>query len=77
MRNDSLVRALSLKATLESGRRWTLAQLAERFSVTERTVYRDLATLEMAGVPVCSDTPLRGDGRGGVKHRPALFWVLR
>lgn len=69
-RNAGLVRALALKATLESGRRWTLAQLAERFSVTTRTVRRDIAALEAAGVAVCHEwAETQGRDRG-------RWWVL-
>lgn len=70
MRNQSLVRALSLKATLESGRRWTLLQLAQRFAVTERTIRRDLSALEAAGVPVCAEWAVKhGRDRG-------VWWAL-
>ena len=38
----------------------TAAQLAERFGVTLRTIYRDLAALQDAGMPIKADR-----GRGG------------
>lgn len=38
----------------------TAAQLAERFGVTLRTIYRDLETLQEAGMPIKADR-----GRGG------------
>lgn len=70
----ALVRALALRDTLASGRRWTLAQLADRFSVTTRTVRRDLAALKTAGVPVCSEQQARWlHGRAEARTR---YWVL-
>lgn len=44
----------------------TSADLAERFGVTERTVFRDLAALRMASLPVTAD---RGRGGGVVLDR--------
>jgi predicted DNA-binding transcriptional regulator YafY len=54
-RSQSLIRALSVLRTLDGRRRWTLAELAARYAVTERTIRRDLAALEAAGVPVCHE----------------------
>lgn len=71
MRNTALVRVLMLKATLESGRHWTLQQLAERFNVTTRTVRRDLAALEEAGVPICQARSEQGN-----HAEPGRWWVL-
>lgn len=71
MRNASLVRALALRDTLSSGRRWTLAQLADRFSVTTRTIRRDLAALETAGVPVCAERAEQGNN-----VEAGTWWVL-
>lgn len=49
-RNQQLVRCLSVKAKLESGRWWGLQELAEMFSVHPRTIRRDIEALEAAGV---------------------------
>lgn len=46
----------------------TADTLAERFSVTVRTVYRDLDTLRAASLPVSAE---RGRG-GGLRPRPQL-----
>lgn len=47
-----LLRLLSLILTLQGPRRWSVEELAERYGVTRRTVYRDLAALQDVGVPV-------------------------
>ena len=77
MRSDALVRVLTLRDTLASGRRWTLPQLADRFSVTTRTIRRDLAALEQAGVPVCSELVARTPGHFGGHEQRGQYWVLR
>ncbi|MDE6966471.1 MAG: HTH domain-containing protein, partial [Clostridiales bacterium] len=38
----------------------TTGELAERFGVSKRTILRDLETLSLAGVPVCT-----ASGNGG------------
>jgi len=51
-RNSSAVRILKLLRLLEQRGRWTTRQLAVRFNVTIRTVWRDLSVLEEAGYPI-------------------------
>lgn len=70
MRNRSLIRALSLKQTLDGGQRWTLRNLADRFSVSTRTIRRDLAALEDAGVPLCHETHIPGN-----IYEHGLWWI--
>ena len=70
MRNRALVRVLMLKAMLEQGK-WTLYELAAIFSVTKRTVRRDLAALEEAGVPICQARSEQGN-----HAEPGRWWSL-
>ena len=58
MRADRL---LSIMLLLQSHRRMTASDLAERLEVSERTIHRDMESLGMAGVPVFAE---RGVGGG-------------
>jgi len=44
----------------------TAKELAEYFSVSQRTIYRDVDTLSLAGIPVCTE---KGKG-GGISLLP-------
>lgn len=58
MRADRL---LSVMLLLQAHGRMTAQDLAERLEVSERTVYRDISALGMAGIPVYAE---RGPGGG-------------
>lgn len=47
-----LPRLTQILLQLQAGRSVTAGQLAERFGVSLRTIYRDIRTLEEAGVPI-------------------------
>lgn len=47
-------RLLAIIVLLLNRRRMTARELAERFEVSVRTIYRDIQTLNGAGIPVCS-----------------------
>jgi predicted DNA-binding transcriptional regulator YafY len=52
---------LSILLFLHAGRRWTAGELARRLEVSERTIYRDMDALSIAGIPVIAE---RGVGGG-------------
>ncbi|MGH9382269.1 MAG: helix-turn-helix transcriptional regulator, partial [Thermoanaerobaculia bacterium] len=62
-------RLFELVHILGGPRRWSLQELIEHFDVSERTLYRDLDTLGMCGIPI-----IRLDGRysllDGFRLRP-------
>ena len=41
----------------------TAKQLSEQFNVSQRTIYRDINTLSLAGIPIYTEK-----GKGGVLH---------
>ena len=55
MRISRIYRLLRLITMLQSGRSYTVAQLAAELEVSRRTVFRDLNVLEMARVPYYYD----------------------
>ncbi len=68
-----LSRLVTLLTLLQTKRTLTATELAYRFAVSTRTIYRDIRTLEQAGVPV-----LTLDGKGytlldGYRLPPVMF----
>ena len=49
------------------------ADLASRFGVSVRTIYRDIRTLEQAGVPICGDAGLGYSLVEGYRLPPLMF----
>lgn len=49
---NRLDRLTSILIQLQSKRLTTAREIAERFEVTKRTIYRDIQTLRLAGVPI-------------------------
>ena len=73
--NDTkrLTRLTAILTQLQSKRIVTASKLAEKFGVSNRTIYRDIKSLENAGVPVITE-----DGKGytlmdGYKIPPIMF----
>ena len=54
-----LARLVAILTQLQAKRLLTSTQLAARFNVSVRTIYRDMRTLEQAGVPIITE-----EGRG-------------
>lgn len=76
MEGDDIKRISRLTAILtqlQTKRRLTAASLAEKFGVSPRTIYRDIKTLEKAGVPILTE-----EGKGynlmeGYRIPPVMF----
>lgn len=73
--NDTkrLSRLVAILIQLQTKRLITSTKLAEKFGVSTRTIYRDLKSLEQAGVPILTE-----DGKGyslmeGYKIPPIMF----
>lgn len=73
--NDTkrLSRLVAILTQLQTKRLLTATHLAERFSVSTRTIYRDIKALEQAGVPILTE-----EGKGytlmdGYKIPPVMF----
>ena len=49
---NRLDRLTSILIQLQSKRLTTAREIAKRFEVTNRTIYRDIQTLRLAGVPI-------------------------
>lgn len=68
-----LSRLTAILVQLQSKRLVTATQLAERFGVSQRTIYRDMRALEQAGIPIVIE-----EGRGytmmeGYRVPPVMF----
>lgn len=75
--NDNDIKRLSrltaLLTQLQTKRLLTARELADKFSVSTRTIYRDIRALEQAGVPIVTE-----DGKGytlmeGYRVPPVMF----
>ncbi len=70
---NRLERISAILVSLQSRSMITARQIAERFGVSLRTVYRDIRVLEEAGIPICGEA---GSGYSlvpGFKLPPLLF----
>jgi predicted DNA-binding transcriptional regulator YafY len=64
-RNAEVIRQWSILRDLESSRRLTIDELAERTGVTTRTIRRDLEALQLAGFPLYDES-----------HDGKKYWTL-
>jgi predicted DNA-binding transcriptional regulator YafY len=65
MRNAEVIRQWSILRDLESSRRVTIDELAQRTGVTTRTIRRDLEALQSAGFPLFDEV-----------HEGKKYWTL-
>ena len=56
-------RLVAILLQLQSTRRVKAKDIAEKFSLSLRTVYRDIKALEEAGVPVIGEIQINGPNR--------------
>jgi len=66
-------RITAILLQLQAKRLITAQQLADQFEVSLRTVYRDIRTLETAGVPIISETGLGYFLDKGYRLPPVMF----
>jgi predicted DNA-binding transcriptional regulator YafY len=66
-------RTLAILVILQSGKRITAQQLSNRFEVSMRTVYRDVRSLEAAGVPVIGEAGFGYSIMEGYRLPPVMF----
>lgn len=70
---NRLDRISAILIQLQSRSVVTAGQMAERFGVSVRTIYRDIRTLEEAGVPVCGDAGVGYALVEGYRLPPLMF----
>lgn len=76
MGNDSikrLDRIVAILIQLQSKRVVTAQELADRFQVSQRTIYRDIRSLEVSGVPIISEAGLGYSIMEGYRLPPVMF----
>lgn len=66
-------RIVALLIQLQSKRVITAQELAQRFSVSVRTIYRDIKSLEAAGVPIAGEAGTGYSIMEGYKLPPVMF----
>jgi predicted DNA-binding transcriptional regulator YafY len=66
-------RTLAILVILQSGKRITAQQLSNRFEVSLRTIYRDVRSLEAAGVPIIGEAGIGYSIMEGYRLPPVMF----
>ncbi|GAA5029741.1 transcriptional regulator [Marivirga lumbricoides] len=66
-------RIIAIFIHLQSKRVVKAQELADRFEVSLRTVYRDIRTLESCGVPICSEAGVGYTLMDGYRLPPVMF----
>lgn len=70
---NRLTRLTAILTQLQSKRVITGTDLATRFKISQRTVYRDIKTLEEAGVPIIGETRVGYKLMEGYRLPPVMF----
>lgn len=70
---NRLDRISAILVQLQSRPVVTAGQIAERFGVSPRTIYRDIRTLSEAGVPICGDAGVGYSLIEGYRLPPLMF----
>ncbi len=70
---NRLERISAILVSLQSRSVITAGQIAERFGVSLRTVYRDIRVLEEAGIPICGEAGSGYSLVSGFKLPPLMF----
>lgn len=66
-------RIIAILIQLQSKRLIRASELAERFEVSERTIYRDIRTIEQCGVPIISEAGVGYSIMEGYRLPPVMF----
>ena len=69
-------RLLEILCLVQGGSGWTSRKLADRFGVTQRVVYRDVARLRESGVPIDHDADAKGYAIGSSFYLPPVDLTL-
>ncbi len=71
-----LTRLTAILTQLQSKRMWTAREIAEKHQISIRTVYRDIRTLESAGIPIVT---IEGKGYSIMQgfHLPPVMFTER
>src|SRR5688572_17190922 len=66
-------RIIAIFIHLQSGRVVKAQDLADRFQVSLRTIYRDIRSLEASGVPLCGEAGIGYSLTEGYRLPPIMF----
>ncbi|MFZ6053345.1 helix-turn-helix transcriptional regulator [Halocola ammonii] len=66
-------RIIAILIQLQSKKIIRASELAERFQVSERTIYRDIRTIEQCGVPIVSEAGVGYSIMEGYRLPPVMF----
>jgi predicted DNA-binding transcriptional regulator YafY len=66
-------RIVAILTHLQAGKNVTAQALSDRFNVSLRTIYRDMRTIEEAGVPVIGEAGLGYSIMSGYRLAPVMF----